>query len=99
MGIHHQGLADLPEFLALMAASQGLQTHPVEDALATPVSDTDCFAHGPMMRATPCLVNCPTGRVFPKRHAAGAGALEVPMTVTGLVLRSKPRGIKCRLLA
>jgi hypothetical protein len=65
VGADDQRLADFQEFPALMTAAQGLQTHPVEDALAAALRGLSQFCHGLIMAFPLKGVNCPFGQVFP----------------------------------
>src|SRR5580704_4814685 len=66
VGIHYQGFADLAKLLARVAAAQGLQLHPVKDALAAPVCRKSGFLHSvPIIGLASRSVNCPFGQVCP----------------------------------
>ncbi len=61
----HQRLADFAEFTAFVAASQGLQAHLVEDALAAALCAFGNLFHALIFALAPKPVNCPFGQVFP----------------------------------
>ena len=66
MRIHHQGFAHLAKLLPRMVAAQGLQLHPVKNALAAPVCGKSGFLHSvPIIGLAGGSVNCPFGQVFP----------------------------------
>ncbi len=66
MRIHHQGFTHLAKLLPRMVAAQGLQLHPVENALAAPVCGKSGFLHSvPIIGLAGGSVNCPFGQVFP----------------------------------
>jgi hypothetical protein len=66
VGIYDQGFADLAKLLARVAAAEGLQLHPVKDALAAAICGKSCFLHSePIIGLPPGTVNCPFGQVCP----------------------------------
>jgi hypothetical protein len=66
MGVHHQSFAHLAELLSRMIAAEGLQLHPVKNALAAPVCGKSGFLHSvPIIGLAVRTVNCPFGQVFP----------------------------------
>jgi hypothetical protein len=66
MGTHHHGFAHLTKLLSRVAAAEGLQFHPVKNALAAPVCRKGGFLHSvPIIGLAAGPVNCPFGQVFP----------------------------------
>jgi hypothetical protein len=65
VGADHQRLANLAEFAALVAPSECLQAHLMEDALATALSAFSKLYHALIFALPPKPVNCPFGQVFP----------------------------------
>ena len=66
VGVDYKGFAHLAKLLPRMAAPEGLQFHPVKNALAAAVRGKGGFLHSePIISLAAGTVNCPFGQVFP----------------------------------